>query len=402
MNCASGRVACANRHGPGSRRRDGDERRAVARDRSLSRAHSRDADTKRNCRWSSTAPKRASPPGTKSFPGPVRQQPGRHGTFQDCEAWLPYIAEMGFDVVYLPPIHPSAAPSAREKITPWTSSRTMSVARGRSVQWRAVISPIHPQLGTLEDFRQFSLAPRRTWARSRAGYRVSMFAGSSIRSRTPGMVPQDGRTEPFSMPRILPSSIRTSIRSISKRSESTALWEELKSVLQFWIDQGVRIFRVDNPHTKAFPFWQWVIGRSNASIPKRIFLAEAFTRPHVMYLAGQARFLSVLHLFCLAEYETGIDRLLHRADANGRSTNISAPIFGRPRPIFCPSSCKSGGRAAFMIRLVLAATLGASYGIYGPAFELCENHSVAPGSEEYLNSEKYELKHRELNSSLRA
>ena len=330
------------------------------------------------------------------FPRSCSPQPGRHGTFQDCEDWLPYIAEMGFDVIYLPPIHPIGRAFRKGKNnsldvqpddvgSPWAIG---SVEGGHK--------SVHPQLGTLEDFRRFI---------SRAaehGLEVALdiaFQCSPdhphvrehpewFRKRPDGSI-QYAENPPKQYHDIYPLNFET--------SESMALWEELKGVLQFWIDQGVRIFRVDNPHTKALPFWQWVIGEIKRQYPEAIFLAEAFTRPHVMYLLAKLGFSQSYTYFAWRNTKqelTSYFTELTQTDVH----EYFRPNLWPTTPDILPEFLQVGGRPAFMIRLVLAATLGASYGIYGPAFELSENQAVAPGSEEFLNSEKYELKHRELNT----
>ncbi len=180
--------------------------------------------------------------------------------------------------------------------------------------------------------------------------------------------------------------------------EWQALWKELRDVFLFWVEQGVRIFRVDNPHTKPFAFWEWFIDEVKKQDPDVLFLAEAFTRPRVMYRLAKLGFSQSYTYFTwrntkqeLTEYFTELTQTT--------VANFSALTCGQIRQISFPEFLQVGGRPAFMIRLILAATLGASYGIYGPAFELCENTPYQPGSEEYLNSEKYELKHRDLDSA---
>ena len=177
-----------------------------------------------------------------------------------------------------------------------------------------------------------------------------------------------------------------------------ALWNELKRVFQFWIDQGVRIFRVDNPHTKTFAFWEWVIGEIKKEHGDVLFLAEAFTRPHVMYRLAKLGFSQSYTYFTWRNTKQEL------TDYFSELTQTDLREYFRPNlwpntPDILPEFLQVGGRPAFMIRLILAATLAASYGIYGPAFELCENTPAQAGSEEYLNSEKYELKHRELHSA---
>ncbi len=165
--------------------------------------------------------------------------------------------------------------------------------------------------------------------------------------------------------------------------------------MHFWIDQGVRIFRVDNPHTKPFSFWEWVIGEIKKQYPDVLFLAEAFTRPHVMYRLAKLGFSQSYTYFTWRNTKQEL------TDYFTELTQTEVREYFRPNlwpntPDILPEFLQVGGRPAFMVRLILAATLGASYGIYGPAFELCENVPLQPGSEEYLNSEKYELKHRDL------
>jgi len=330
------------------------------------------------------------------FPRSCSPQAGRHGTFRDCEATLPYIASMGFDVVYLPPIHPIG--------------RTFRKGKNNSteVQPDDVGSPwaigslegghksIHPQLGTLEDFKHFrakaeelglevaldiafQCSPDHPYARDHKDW---------FRARPDGTI-QYAENPPKKYQDIYPLDFESAAWK--------SLWEELKDVFFFWINQGVRIFRVDNPHTKPFAFWEWLIGDIKEKHPDVLFLAEAFTRPHVMYRLAKLGFSESYTYFTwrtskqeLTEYFTEL-------------TQQNVHEYFRPNlwpntPDILSDFLQAGGRPAFMVRLILAATLGANYGIYGPAFELCENVPQARGSEEYLNSEKYELKHRDLNS----
>ena len=174
-----------------------------------------------------------------------------------------------------------------------------------------------------------------------------------------------------------------------------AMWEELKSVFLYWLDQGVTIFRVDNPHTKAFPFWEWVIAEIKRDHPEVLFLSEAFTRPKVMYRLAKVGFSQSYTYF---PWRNG------KHELTAYMTELTqAPVreFLRPNqwtntPDILTEFLQIGGRAAFAIRLLLAATLGASYGVYGPAFELLENRPIRRGSEEYLDSEKYEIRHWDL------
>ena len=330
------------------------------------------------------------------FPRSCSSEPERHGTLRDCEEWLPVIASMGFDVLYLPPIHPigrtfrkgknNSVPAQPDDIgSPWA----IGSAEGGH-------KSIHPQLGSLEDFRRFfrtaadhglevaldialQCTPDHPYVREHRDW---------FRERPDGSI-QYAENPPKKYQDIYPLDFET--------EDWQALWEELKSIFLFWSEQGVRIFRVDNPHTKSFRFWEWVIPEVKKKYPEALFLAEAFTRPNVMYRLAKLGFSQSYTYFTwrntkpeLTEYFTDL--------AQKEVGEYLRPNLWPNTPDILPEFLQVGGRPAFMVRLLLAATLGASYGIYGPAFELCENEPFQPGSEEYLNSEKYELKHRDLNS----
>ena len=331
------------------------------------------------------------------FPRSCSPQAGSHGTLRDCELWLPYIASLGFDVVYLPPVHPigrefrkgknnSPEPQPGDIGSPWA----IGSAEGGH-------KSVHPELGTLKDFKHFLSAAKKN------GLEVALDIAFQcapdhpyvrehrewFRARPDGTI-QYAENPPKKYQDIFPLDFES--------ADWRALWDELRSVFEFWIDQGVRIFRVDNPHTKPFSFWEWVIGEIKASHPEVLFLAEAFTRPAVMYRLAKLGFSQSYTYFT---WRTTKDELTSYFN---ELTQTDVREYFRPNlwpntPDILSEFLQVGGRPAFMIRLILAATLGASYGIYGPAFELCENTPLQPGSEEYLNSEKYELKHRDLNSA---
>jgi starch synthase (maltosyl-transferring) len=330
------------------------------------------------------------------FPRSCSPQPGRHGTFRDCEARLPYIASMGFDVVYLPPVHPigksfrkgknnSAGAEPADVGSPWAIGSEEGGHKS-----------IHPELGTLEDFKRFvrkaqehglevaldiafQCTPDHPYVREHQEW---------FRRRPDGTI-QYAENPPKKYQDIYPLDFES--------PEWKALWRELKSVFEFWIEQGIRSFRVDNPHTKPFDFWEWVIGEIKQQHPDVLFLAEAFTKPHVMYRLAKLGFSQSYTYFTWRNTKQEL------TDYFRELTQTELKDYFRPNlwpntPDILPEFLQVGGRPAFMVRLILAATLGSSYGIYGPAFELCENAAVEPGSEEYLNSEKYELRHRALNS----
>jgi starch synthase (maltosyl-transferring) len=329
------------------------------------------------------------------FPRSCAQQPGRHGTFADCEERLAYVAAMGFDVLYLPPIHPigrthrkgpNNAPAAGpgDVGSPWA----IGGAEGGH-------KAVHPDLGTLADFRSllraaeakgieiamdvaFQCSPDHPYVRDHPEW---------FRHRPDGSV-QYAENPPKKYEDIYPIEFDTPARA--------ALWDELKSVVLFWIEQGVRIFRVDNPHTKAFPFWEWLIAEVRRDHPDAIFLAEAFTRPKVMYQLAKLGFSQSYTYFTWRNTKEELtDYLLELTTTRVRE--FFRPNLWPNTPDILPEPLQVGGRAMFQARLLLAATLGASYGIYGPAFELLESQPRAPGSEEYLDSEKYQIRHWDLD-----
>ncbi|PTY02135.1 alpha-1,4-glucan--maltose-1-phosphate maltosyltransferase [Opitutaceae bacterium EW11] len=324
------------------------------------------------------------------FPRSAGSDGKRHGTFRDLETLLPTIAAMGFDVLYLPPIHPIG--------TAFRKGRNNSPQAGPDdpgSPW-GIGSPagghkaIHPQLGTLQDFRRLIAAaqqhgvdialdialqcsPDHPYAKEHPEWFKRRPDGSIQYAENPPKKYQD----------IYPFDFET--------AAWRELWNEAKSIFDFWIHEGVSIFRVDNPHTKAFPFWEWCIGELKRSRPDLIFLSEAFTRPKVKYYLAKLGFTQSYNYFPwrntaeeLREYLTQLTRTEVR--------EFFRPNLWPNTPDILPQSLQFGGRPAFVSRLVLAATLGASYGIYGPAYELCVNTPFLAGGEEYLDSEKYELK----------
>jgi starch synthase (maltosyl-transferring) len=330
------------------------------------------------------------------FPRSCVSEPGRHGNFRDCESRLEYVAAMGFDVVYLPPIHPIGSTYRKGK-----NNKPEAGPEDVGSPWAIGSADgghksVHPQLGTLNDFDRLV---RRA---SELGLEVALDLAFQctpdhpyvtehpewFRRRPDGTI-QYAENPPKKYQDIYPLDFE------SKHWEE--LWDELRSVVVFWIERGVRIFRVDNPHTKAFNFWQWMIGDLQSRYTGLIFLAEAFTRPKVMHRLAKLGFTQSYTYFTWRNTKHEI------TDYFTTLTQTEIREFFRPNlwpntPDILHEYLQTGGRPAFMIRVALAATLGANYGIYGPAFELCENTPREPGSEEYLNSEKYEIRPRNPDS----
>ena len=328
------------------------------------------------------------------FPRSCAGDTSRHGTFQDCEEWLPYVSEMGFDVLYLPPIHPIGHTNRKGKNNAVTAGPDAPGTPWAIGSEEGGHKTIHPQLGDLADFRRFMTKAREH------GIEVAIdlaFQCSPdhpyvkehpqwFRWRPDGTV-QFAENPPKKYQDIYPLEFET--------DHWPTLWQELKSVVIFWIEQGVRIFRVDNPHTKPFAFWEWLISEVKISHPEVLFLSEAFTRPKIMYQLAKLGFSQSYTYFTwrnvkweLTQYFTELTRTDLR--------EFFRPNLWPNTPDILSDYLRDGGRPAFLTRLVLAATLGSSYGIYGPAFELCENRRKDTTSEEYLDSEKYELKHWDI------
>jgi starch synthase (maltosyl-transferring) len=324
------------------------------------------------------------------FPRSMSPEPDRHGTFADVERMLPDIAAMGFDVLYLPPIHPIGRQFRKGK-----NNSTEAEPGDPGSPW-AIGGPegghkaIHPDLGTLEDFRRlvdvarghgidiamdiaFQAAPDHPYATEHRSW---------FRERPDGTI-QYAENPPKKYQDIYPFDFES--------EDWQGMWEELTSVFLYWCEQGVRVFRVDNPHTKAFLFWDWCISSVKTQYPDTIFLSEAFTRPKVMYRLAKGGFTQSYTYFTwrntpweLRQYFTELTQT--------RAVDFFRPNLWPNTPDILPEYLQLGGRPAFIARLILAATLGANYGMYAPAFELMDAEPVAPGREEYLNSEKYEIK----------
>jgi starch synthase (maltosyl-transferring) len=330
------------------------------------------------------------------FPRSWSPEPGRHGTLRDVAANLRYVASMGFDVLYLPPIHPigrsfrkgrnnmiGAAPE--DTGSPWA----IGAAEGGH-------KSIHPQLGTLDDFQYlvgkarehglevaldiaFQVAPDHPYAVEHPEW---------FRKRPDGTI-QYAENPPKKYQDIYPFDFAS--------NEWPALWRELKSIVDFWIEQGVKIFRVDNPHTKAFAFWEWLITSVKSAHSDVLFLAEAFTRPPVMYYLAKLGFTQSYTYFTWRNTKWELTQYLTEL-TGPPAAEFFRPSFWPNTPDILHEYLQLGGRPASIARAVLAATLSPNWGVYGPAFELVETEPVRPGSEEYLYSEKYQIKQRDLDA----
>ncbi len=321
--------------------------------------------------------------------------PRSWGGFEGVEKLLPQLADLGFDVIYLPPIHPIGTTNRKGR-----NNALVAAARDPGSPW-AIGGPegghdaIHPELGTQQDFDRLveaahangleialdfaiQCSPDHPWLREHPEWFNRRPDGTLKYAENPPKRYQD-------------------IYNVNFESEDwQGLWQALRDVVQVWVDRGVKVFRVDNPHTKPVPFWQWLIGDIRARDPEVIFLSEAFTRPAMMTALAKIGFGQSYTYFT---WKNTPAELIEFVEQLGGWTEYYRPNFFVNTPDILHEYLQQGGRPAFEARLVLAATLSPAYGIYS-GFEHCENVPLRPGSEEYLHSEKYEVKQRSLDGPL--
>ena len=322
------------------------------------------------------------------FPRSQSPVPGRHGTFDDVIARLPAIADMGFDVLYFPPIHPIGRTNRKGRnnsLTPGPDDPGSPYAIGSADGGH---DALHPELGTLDDFRRLVAAaaghgleialdfaiqcsPDHPWLREHKDWFSWRPDGSIRYAENPPKKYEDIVNVAFYAEAAVPS-----------------LWVALRDVVQFWVDQGVRLFRVDNPHTKPFPFWEWMIGDIRARHPDVVFLAEAFTRPKVMYRLAKVGFSQSYTYFTWRNTAGELREYLQELTTTAPK-DFFRPHFFVNTPDINPIFLHDSGRPGFLLRAALAATLSGLWGVYN-GFELCEARSLR-GREEYLDSEKYEI-----------
>jgi starch synthase (maltosyl-transferring) len=400
-------AACARRPDPVLRQAAGvlrgtapiAERIAIATGDALAEATARAPDRSRAARYDRELEVRVERPLAacsawyELFPRSARGD-GRHGTLRDVAARLPYIAELGFDVLYLPPIHPIGrafrkgrdnAPAAGpdDPGSPWA----IGGPEGGHTS-------VHPALGTLADFDQlvaaardrgieialdiaFQASPDHPWVRDHPAW---------FKARPDGTI-QYAENPPKKYQDVYPFDFDT--------ADWQALWRALRDAFVFWCERGVRMFRVDNPHTKPIRFWQWCLADVQARFPDAIFLSEAFTRPKLMYALAKIGFSQSYTYFTWRTTRAELEAYATEI-ARSEVAEFFRPSLWPTTPDIFPEHLVHGGRAAFAIRLVLAGTLAASYGIYGPAFELCEREP-RPGAEELARNEKYEIRSWDLD-----
>lgn len=327
------------------------------------------------------------------FPRSQTNDPGISGTFKDCEDTLDYVKSMGFDVLYLTPIHPIGATNRRGKNgamkakksdpgSPWAIGNAFGGHKS-----------VNPDLGTLKDFKHLLRKARQK------GVEIALDIAFQCSPDHPYVVEHpdwfyhrpDGSIRYAENP---PKKYYDIYPFNFDNPDWNGLWEELKSIFLFWIKAGVRIFRVDNPHTKPFDFWEKILADIKREHPDVIFLAEAFTRPSVMYKLSRIGFTCSYTFFTWKNYDWEISQYFEEI-SSGKVAEHFRPVLFTNTPDILTEVLTKGGRPAFIMRSVLAATLSPMWGIYS-GFELCENTNI-PGTEEYYNSEKYEIRVRDFN-----
>ena len=320
-------------------------------------------------------------------------EPLRHRTLRECEERLPYVAKMGFDILYLPPIHPIGKSYRKGPNNATLEAGPAEYRRSPVGDWlrrgRPLQSKVNPDLGTLDDLRRFvakarslhleialdiafQASPDHPYVNEHPEWFIHRADGTIQYAENPPKKYQD--VYPFDF----------------ECEAWESLWKELGSVVLHWVEQGVRVFRVDNPHTKSLRFWEWCIAQVKERNPDVVFLAEAFTRPKLMYSLAKAGFSQSYTYFTWRHTKEEFTQYLRELSTPPVS-DFFRPNFWPNTPDILPEHLQFGGKAMFVQRLVLASMLSASYGIYGPPFELME-HVARPGAEEYIDNEKFQLR----------
>ena len=312
----------------------------------------------------------------------------RHGTFDDVIARLPYVRDLGFDVLYFPPIHPIGKTNRKgpnNTLTPGPDDPGSPYAIGSPDGGH---DAIHPELGDFDDFKRLVAAAAEHGLEVAIDFAIQCSPDHPWIKEHPEWFDwrPDGTIKFAENP---PKKYEDIVNVHFYRKAIPGLWYALRDIVLFWIEHGVKIFRVDNPHTKPFPFWEWMIADVRARHPDAIFLAEAFTRPKVMKRLAKVGYSQSYSYFTWRNLKWELEQYLTELTTE-ECRHYMRPNFFANTPDINPFYLQYSGRPGFQTRLVLAATLAGNYGIYN-GFEICEGRGV-PGKEEYLDSEKYQLR----------
>jgi starch synthase (maltosyl-transferring) len=324
------------------------------------------------------------------FPRSASPEPGKHGTFKDAEALIPRVAELGFDILYFPPIHPVGEINRKGKNNSTTAEPGEHGSPWAIGSKEGGHKAVSPKLGTMDDYVQlietarsydieialdlaYQCAPDHPYVKEHPEWFVWRPDNSIMYAENPPKKYQD----------IVPLNFES--------DDWENLWNELLSVIFFWIDKGVKVFRVDNPHTKSFHFWEWAIAETNKKHPEVIFLSEAFTRPKVMASLAKKGFTQGYTYFTWRVSKNELQQYMTEL-TKSELREYFRPNFWPNTPDILPYHLQGANENAFVMRLLMAATLSSNYGVYGAAYEFADNHGNTNGKEEYLDSEKYEIK----------
>jgi starch synthase (maltosyl-transferring) len=323
------------------------------------------------------------------FPRSMSDDPARHGTFRDVIAKLPYVRDMGFDVLYFPPIHPIGRTFRKGKnntLNPGPDEPGVPYAIGGVEGGHKAV---HPDLGTLDDFRRMIAAAREHGLEVALDFAIQVSPDHPYAKDHPGWfyIRPDGTIMYAENP---PKKYQDIYPLNFYGDDWESQWAEWRDVILHWVEQGVNIFRVDNPHTKPVRFWEWMIREVQRLHPQVIFLSEAFTRPKMMRVLAKAGFTQSYTYFTWRNFKGELTEYFTELTQGPMKEYYRGNLFPNT-PDINPEFLQRGGRPAFMIRAILATTLSSVYGIYS-GFELCEATPLAPGKEEYLDSEKYEIR----------
>ncbi len=328
------------------------------------------------------------------FPRSCSPDPQRSGTLKDVANILDYVKGMGFNILYLTPIHPIGQTSRRGKNGKIPAKRDEPGSPWAIGNSHGGHKSINPELGTMDDFKKlveearnrnmeialdlaYQCSPDHPYVKEHPEWFYHRPDGSIRYAENPPKKYFD----------IYPLNFYC--------KNKMEMWEEMKSIVDFWIDKGIKLFRVDNPHTKPLSFWSWLLQKEAKEHPDVIFLAEAFTKPELMYRLSKIGFQLSYSYFTWKNYDWEIRDYFSELNTEEKAAYFR-PVLFTNTPDILPYALQNGGRPAFILRAILAATLGTSWGIYS-GYELCENQGI-PGKEEYVDSEKYEIKHRDFSS----
>jgi starch synthase (maltosyl-transferring) len=323
------------------------------------------------------------------FPRSTAAEPQAHGTFKDVEKLLPRLQQMGIDVLYFPPIHPIGITHRKGK------NNSLRAREGEpGVPWgigakESGHKAIHPALGTLKDFKEMVKKANEAGIEIALDYALQCSPDHPYVKEHPAWFTwrPDGTAQYAENP---PKKYQDVIPFNFETDDWKNLWNELKSIVEYWVTQGVKIFRVDNPHTKPVYFWEWLISEIKKKDPDVLFLSEAFTAPKMMYQLAKIGFTQSYTYFTWRNSKQEMTDYLEELTKT-EVKDYFRPNFWMNTPDILPYHLQTGKEAMFINRLFMAATLSSNYGFYGPGYELLD-HLALPGREEYMNSEKYEIK----------